>query len=225
MAPLLQKTLKMPFLKEILDLLYPPKCPFCGHLLEKGDLLCPECQSKLPWLSGAAAEQTVELTEGCVSVVEYDERVKKAIHGFKFHGKSARSEAFGLLIAQCVREQDLTAEMVTWPPLSKRRLRKRGYDQAQLLAEKVGKELGLPVARTLQKKHRPAQSGLDGEAQRRANVLGAYAAINTETFRGKRLLLIDDVVTTGSTLSECAKTLRSAGAEAVVCATLARAGK
>lgn len=215
----------MPFLTKILDLLYPPKCPFCGHLLEKGDLLCPDCQRDLPWLSGVAGEKGVELTRGCVSVVEYDDRVRKAVHEFKFHGKSARSEAFGLLIAQCVKEHGLTAQMVTWPPLSKRRLRQRGYDQAQLLAEKVGKELGLPVARTLQKKHRPAQSGLDGEAQRRANVLGAYAAINAETFRGKRLLLIDDVVTTGATLTECAKTLRLAGAEAVVCATLARAEK
>lgn len=215
----------MPFLNNLLDLLYPPKCPFCGHLLEKGELLCPECQSKLPWLSGAAAERTVELTGGCVSVLEYDERVKKAVHGFKFYGKSARSETFGLLIAQCVREHDLAAEMVTWTPLSKRRLRKRGYDQAQLLAEKVGRELGLPVARTLEKKHRPAQSGLNDEAQRRANVLGAYTAVNVESFRGKRLLLIDDVTTTGSTLSECAKTLRLAGAESVVCATLAKAGK
>ena len=215
----------MPFLTKILDLLYPPKCPFCGHLLEKGELLCPECQSKLPWLSGAAAEQTVELTGGCVSVLEYDERVKKAVHGFKFYGKSARSGTFGLLIAQCVREHDLSAEMVTWTPLSKRRLRKRGYGQAHLLAEKVGKELGLPVVRTLEKKHRPAQSGLNDAAQRRANVLGAYTAVNAEAFRGKRLLLIDDVTTTGSTLSECAKTLRLAGAEGVVCATLAQAGE
>lgn len=225
MAPSPRKILKMPLRKEILDLLYPPKCPFCGHLLEKGDLLCPDCRRDLPWLSGPAGEKTVELTGGCVSVLEYDDRVKKAVHGFKFHGKSARSEVFGLLIAQCVREHELTADLVTWPPLSKKRLRKRGYDQAQLLAEKVGKELGLPVVRTLEKAHRPAQSGLDGEAQRRANVLGAYSAINAETFQGKRLLLIDDVVTTGSTLSECAKVLRLAGAEGVVCATLAKAGK
>lgn len=215
----------MPFLNKLLALLYPPKCPFCSHLLEEGELLCPECQVKLPWLSGASAERRVELTEGCVSVLEYDKRVKRAVHGFKFHGKSARSGVFGLLIAQCVRDRGLTADLVSWPPLSKRRLRKRGYDQAQLLAEKVGKELGLPVARTLEKEHRPAQSGLGGEAQRRANVLGAYTAVNAEAFRGKRVLLIDDVTTTGSTLSECAKTLRLAGVEAVVCTTLAKAEK
>lgn len=219
------KTSKRPFLNIVLDLLYPPKCPFCGKLLEKGQLLCPECQRELPWLSGPAAEREVELTGGCVSAVEFDDRVEKGVHDFKFHGKSARSGAFGLLIAQCVEDHGLTADLVSWPPVSKKRLRERGYDQARLLAEKVGEELGLPVAQTLRKEHRPAQSGLGDSAARRVNLLGAYTAINTGAFRGKRVLLIDDVVTTGSTLAECAKVLRLAGAEAVVCATLARAEK
>lgn len=215
----------MPMRDALLDLLFPPKCPFCGGLLEKGAPLCPECQSELPWLTGAAAEKAVELTEGCVSVVRYDERVRGAIHDFKFHGKSARSGAFGLLIAQQLRDCAVTAEVITWPPLSKKRLRERGYDQAQLLAVRVGKELGLSVVRTLNKAHRPAQSGIEGEAQRRANLLGAYTAIAPEAVAGKAVLLIDDVLTTGATLSECAKTLRLAGAKSVRCATLARAGK
>ena len=215
----------MSFPEAILDLLYPPKCPFCGKLLEKGQLLCPECQNGLPWLTGAAGERKIELTEGCVSVAEYDDRVKKGIHAFKFHGKSARSKTFGLLIAQCVKDHGLAADLVSWPPLSKKRLRERGYDQARLLAEKMGEELGLPVMGTLRKEHRPAQSGLECMEARRANLQGAYTAINIETFRGKRVLLVDDVLTTGATLSECARTLRLAGAETVVCATLARAEK
>ena len=215
----------MSFPEAILDLLYPPKCPFCGKLLEKGQLLCPECQNGLPWLTGTVGERKIELTGGCVSVAEYDERVKKGVHAFKIHGRSARSVAFGLLIAQCVKDHDLTADLVSWPPLSKKRLRERGYDQARLLAEKVGKELGLPVVRTLQKEHRPAQSGLDGREARRTNLLGAYTAVDAEAFRDKRVLLVDDVLTTGATLSECARTLRLAGAEAVVCTTLARAEK
>ena len=77
------------------------------------------------------------------------------------------------------------------------------------------------MVRTLNKADRPAQSGLEGEAARRANVLGAYSAVNVEQFRGKTVLLVDDVVTTGATLSECAKTLLLAGAKEVVCATLA----
>lgn len=209
----------------LLDLLFPPKCPFCGKLLEKGALLCPDCQRDLPWLSGREAETRVELTKGCVSALRYQDRVRSAVHAYKFHGRSARSAPFGVLVAQAVRDQGLTADLVSWPSLSKKRMHRRGYDQAELLAQEVGKRLGLPVFRTLDKADRPAQSGLEGEAARRANLLGAYTALAPERFVGKTILLIDDVVTTGATLSECAKTLRLAGAAEVVCATLAKAGK
>lgn len=214
----------MSFLDRALDLLFPPKCPFCGRLLEKDDLLCSDCCRDLPWLTGAQARRPVELTQGCLSVLRYQDKVRSAIHGFKFRGRSARSAAFGTLMAQCASDHALTADLITWPSLSKKRLRERGYDQSRLLALEMGKRLGLPVLRTLRKAHRPAQSGIQGPAARRANLLGAYTAIEPEAFRGKTLLLVDDVLTTGATLSECAKTLRLAGAEAVVCVTLARAG-
>lgn len=213
----------MPSLDPFWDLLFPPKCPFCGVLLEKGALLCPDCQRDLPWLVGGAGERAVELTGGCVSPLRYDGAVRQAIHGYKFNGLSARSRSFGLLVAQCVRDQGYEADLVSWPSLSKKRRRERGYDQAQLLAQEVGKVLDLPVVKTLEKTHRPAQSGLDGLEARRVNVLGAYTAVSPESFRGKTVLLVDDVVTTGATLTECAATLRAAGAAAVVCATLARA--
>jgi len=208
----------------LLDLLFPPKCPFCGKLLEKGQLLCPDCQRDLPWLSGMAAETKVELTGGCVSALRYQDKVRDGVHGFKFHGRSARSKPFGVLISQAVTDHGLAADLVSWPSLSPKRLRRRGYDQAELLAREVGERLGLPVLRTLDKADRPAQSGVEGEAARRANLLGAYTALDPELLTGKTVLLIDDVVTTGATLSECAKTLRLAGAETVLCATLAKAG-
>lgn len=208
----------------VLDLLFPPKCPFCGKLLDKGELLCPACQRELPWLSGAAGEARVELTAGCVSALRYQDAVREAVHRYKFGGGRGRCRGFGALVAQCVRDHGLAADVISWPSLSARRLRRRGYDQAQLLARQAGKALGLPVVRTLRKAHRPAQSGLEDAAARRANLLGAYSAVHPERFAGKRVLLIDDVLTTGATLSECAKTLRLAGAAEVVCATLARAG-
>ena len=211
------------FLDPILDLLFPPKCPFCGRLLDKGEPLCPACQRELPWLTGAAGETRVELTGGCVSPLRYQGAAREGIRGYKFGGISSRCRPFGLLVAQCVRDRGYEADLVSWPSLSAKRRRKRGYDQAQLLAKEVGKILGLPVVKTLEKAHRPAQSGLDGLEARRVNVLGAYTAVNPENFRGKTILLVDDVLTTGSTLSECAATLRAAGAAAVVCATLARA--
>lgn len=214
----------MPVLEAVLDLLFPPKCPFCGALLEKGDLLCPDCQETLPWLTGPAGEKEVELTAGCLSPLAYRDKVPDAVHAFKFGGRSARGRAFGALIAQCLRDRGATADLVTWPSLSPKRLRERGYDQAGLLAKAVGEALGLPVIPTLKKpRDIPAQSGLEDAGERRANVLGAYVLLPGAEVAGKTVLLIDDVVTTGSTLSECAKVLRLAGAEKVLCATLARA--
>lgn len=205
------------------DLLFPPKCSFCGGLLEKGALLCPDCQKDLPWLTGAAGEKAVELTGGCAAPLRYEGRVAEAIHAYKFGGKSARSRAFGVLIAQCLADRGTQFDLISWPPLSPKRRRSRGYDQAELLAREVGKVLDRPVASTLSKREVPAQSGLTGEGARRANVLGAYAVLDPEAVRGKTVLLVDDVVTTGATLSECARVLRLAGAEGVVCAALARA--
>ncbi len=215
----------MPVLDWVLDLLFPPKCPFCGRLLEKGELLCPDCQRGLPWLEGRAGETEVELTAGCVSALRYEDKVRSAIHGYKFDGRSARSVAFGAMTAQAVGDHGITADLVSWPSLSKKRLRQRGYDQAELLAREVGRRLGLSVLRTVDKRERPAQSGIQGEAARRANLLGAYVPVEPGNFEGRIVLLVDDVVTSGATLAECAKTLRLAGAERIFCATLAKAGK
>lgn len=213
----------MPSLEPFWNLLFPPKCPFCGALLEKGTLLCPDCQRTLPWLTGAKAFRPVELTEGCWSVLRYEGTVRKAIHGYKFSGKSARSKPFGALMAQCLQDNGVTFDLVTWAGLSPARLRQRGYDQAGLLARVIGEKTGRPVMETLKKEERPAQSGLEGPEARKVNLLGAYTAVEPERFRGKRILLVDDVVTTGATLSECAMTLRAAGAGAVVCITLTQA--
>lgn len=211
---------KMSFIESFLDILFPPKCPFCGILLEKGELWCPACQKKLPWLVGTEGERKVDFTGGCVSALRYEGTVRKAIHRYKFSGVRAYSRAFGILTAQAVLDHGFTADLVSWPTVSKKRLRERGYDQGELLAREVGKQLGLPTLRTVDKAHRPAQSGIEDKDERRANLLGAYTAVEQKNFRGKTVLLVDDVVTTGSTLSECARVLRTAGAEQVLCATL-----
>jgi len=211
-------------LDALLDLFFPPKCPFCGKILEKKrDWLCLGCQGDLPWLVGAVGERPVEWTEGCVSPLRYEDKVRDAILAYKFGGKSARGEALGVLVAKWVEDYGLDMELVSWPPLSKEHLRQRGYDQAKILADTVGKRLHLPVVRTLQKRNIPSQASLHEAAERKANVRGAYSVLMPENFAGKKLLLVDDVVTTGSTLSECAKTLKEAGVKEVVCATLARA--
>lgn len=210
----------------LLDLLFPPKCTFCGGLLsQSGLLMCPECQRTLPWLEGAAAEKKVEFAELCVSPLRYQDDVRQSIHRFKFTGRRWYARTYGVLTAQCVQDH-LTGEydLISWVPVSRKRRRQRGYDQARLLSDETGAHLGLEPVELLRKiRDNPAQSSLKDAAQRRANVMSVYEAPWPERAAGRRILLVDDVVTTGETLSECARTLRMAGAEAVVCVTLARA--
>lgn len=151
--------------------------------------------------------------------------VREAVHRYKFSGSRSYARPFGQLMAQCVRDQlDGRFDCVTWAPLSARRLRQRGYDQARLLAEEAARVLEVPALPLLSKtRDTPPQSGLEEAGQRRANVLGVYRA--PDAAAGLRVLLADDVVTTGSTLSECARTLLTAGAAEVVCVTLAQARK
>ena len=89
----------------LLDLLFPPKCPFCGRLVGKGEAVCPECRRDLPWLEGMSVRYPVELTAGCASALRYQDKVRKAVHDYKFNGRSARSRSFGPLIARVVEEQ------------------------------------------------------------------------------------------------------------------------
>ena len=113
-------------------------------------------------------------------------------------------------------------DVLTWVPVSRLRRMKRGFDQVELLAKEVALQLGVQALPCLKKiRHTPPQSTLPTAAQRRANVLGAYVATNPECIREKRVLLLDDIITTGATVSECAQTLLLAGAKEVRCAAIA----
>ena len=113
-------------------------------------------------------------------------------------------------------------DAVTWVPVSKKRLKKRGFDQARMLCASLCVDWHVEPQETLRKiTDNPPQSGLDDPAARRANVLNVYEAVEPAAIRGKRFLLIDDILTTGATLSECVRILREAGAADVVCLTLA----
>ena len=210
----------------LLDLLFPPRCVFCRRLLHRGEEgIYPRCQQELPWALGAEAEQTGEFFSLCASPLWYQDQVRASFHRYKFKGVRGYSRTYGRLVAQCV--QDHLAgryDLITWVPLSRARLRQRGYDQAMLLASAAALELDDVAAETLCKvRDTEAQSGLGkNDASRRANVLSAYQVTDPALVEGRRVLLIDDIVTTGSTLSECARVLRTAGATDVVCAALAR---
>ena len=210
----------------ILDLIFPPKCPYCRRVLEDPRApLCHSCQVKLPWLSGRGAERRVDFTQGCFSPLAYRGKVPDAVRRYTFQPVRAYARPFGELMAQCLRDHlPEGADLVTWCPLSRKRLRERGFDQAELLAKIVGERCEIPVERTLKKvRHTGPQSELEEESARRANARGAYVLMPKQDLAGKRVVLVDDVVTSGATMSECAGLLRMAGAEKVYGLTLAQA--
>ena len=214
------------FFSHLLDLLFPPRCVFCGGLLRRGeDGICARCQTSLPWALEEAGEQTREFVSLCVSPLWYRDPVPASFHRYKFGGRTGYAKVYGRLMAQCVQDHLRGRyDLITWVPLSARRRKDRGYDQAFLLAQAAALELDDVAAETLHKEQDvAAQSSLEDDARRRANVLGVYEVPDPELVAGKRILLVDDVVTTGATLSECARTLRAAGAADVVAVTLARA--
>ena len=209
----------------LLDLLFPPRCAFCHKLIPPGSGgICGECEKSLPYTAGADIKQKIPFISTCAAPLYYEGKVRESLLRYKFSQCTGYAEIYAPLAARCI-EENLQGEyvIISWVPLSRKRLRKRGYDQAELLAKAVGKLLGLPAVPTLKKiRNTKAQSGTGGAAKRRANISGAYAVHDGADVAGKRILLIDDIVTTGSTLSECARTLAMAGAENISAAALAR---
>lgn len=208
----------------VLDALFPRRCPFCHTLLFSNEPYeCENCHKNLPYTNSS------DICKGkyfavCVSPLRYEGKVRDAMLDYKFHGKWYYAPIFGKHLADTVsREFSGCFDLVTWVPVSRRRLRSRGYDQSKLLTRYLCRELGIPFVRALKKcRHTPAQSLTENAEARRSNVSGAYSAVQAKYFRGKTVLLIDDIITTGSTLSECAGVLRAAGAKAVYCATVCK---
>lgn len=215
----------MPLPDTILDLFFPPKCAFCGRLMDHfGDGVCPACAQSLPFRE----DENVLLEIGggrypCAVALYYDGVVKEGVRALKFGRTSWRAAIFGRYVAQAAAERlGGQFDAVTFVPVSPRRNFERGFDQARLLAGAAGKIWGVQAEPILRKiRHNRAQSSLQDPDLRRRNVENAYAVRRGTRVAGRRFLLIDDVCTTGSTLSACADTLMAAGAASVVCAALA----
>jgi len=219
----------MGFFSIFLDLLFPPKCVFCSKILNKSDDgWCDRCTESLPFTENYG-KQDGDIFDFCISPLYYTGVVRRSILRYKFRDAPYYADVYGKFLAECIRECrghagfDISYDLISWVPLSNKRERSRGYDQAMLLAMSTALELDEVAVETLKKPHDvQAQSELGDKAERRANISGAYTASDPDIINGKRILLIDDVVTTCSTLDECSRVLLSAGAAGVVCAALAR---
>lgn len=214
----------MKLLDSILDWFFPRKCIFCRKVLDKSEI-CNVCLGKLPFTTGDNIVQKFPHVKKCVTPLFYEGMVREAILRYKFWGLTAYSRSFAHIMAECI-ENNLDCgdiDVISYVPLSRKRKRKRGYNQSQLLAEVISADLDIPLEETLVKLFdNPAQSGTGRREARLQNVKGVYSVKDTNFVKGKAVLLIDDVVTTGATLSECAKMLNDGGALYVYAATIAR---
>ena len=210
----------------LLNLLFPRKCILCRKLLEKGETdLCRKCRVEAP--EYPVRKENLQFLDSFTAVWYYEEDVRSSLLRYKFNGLQTYADSYGRLLAmKLLQAHPEGFDCLTWVPISPMRRFKRGYDQVELLAKAVGRELGMTPVPLLRKvRHNRPQSSLRDAARRRANVLGAYRERNQEQITGKRILLLDDVLTTGATAGECARVLLTAGAKEVHCAAVAAARK
>jgi len=212
----------MKLIEFILQAIYPPKCVLCRELLEKEETdLCRSCRTTASrWISH---RQKIRFVDDFTAVWYYEDHVRESLLRYKFSNARSYADAYGRMVAmQVQRNLPEDIALVTWVPIGPKRKRKRGYDQCELLAQAVGKELELPVRKLLHKaRDNKVQSSLTDAAQRRANVLGVYSLLDTDGIEDKKILLLDDIITTGATVSEAARMLQGAGVKKVYCAAVA----
>ena len=204
------------------QLFYPQKCIFCGKVLGENETdLCRDCRLLAPEFPGSKIK--LSFLAQWTGLWYYKENVRQSLLRYKFYGRRNYAAAYGRLLAMKLQSTDTMAwDVLSWVPIAPLRRFLRGFDQSRLIAEAVARELGITPVQTLRKiKNTRPQSGLGNAAHRRANVLGAYEAVDPALWKDQRILLLDDVVTTGATASECAKTLLLAGAKEVKLATVA----
>ena len=204
-------------------LLFPPKCTLCGKLLKKDETdLCHVCRVEAPVHPGPG--KNIPFVAQCCVLWYYKDNVRNSLLRYKFSRRQSYAPVYGRLLAMKLRQELPDFDILTWVPISSRRRRKRGYDQVGLLANAIGEELGLTPVKTLTKiRDNPPQSRLTSLSARKANVLGVYKAFEPDRFAGKTVLLLDDIVTTGSTVSEASRVLLTAGAKEILCGAIAAA--
>ncbi len=227
-----------------LDLVFPRRCEMCGRKLRDpaDDLLCPTCAPHAGWTAdpacprcgaglsaeGAACRECARRTfsfRGAVAAGPYGGFIRDLVHRLKYDGRTDLARPLGARLAARIRAARWGGELDVVVPVPMRRwkiLAGRRYNAAALLAERIGRELDLPVRAALRAARAvPSQTSLTGE-QRRGNPSGAYAARSPRALRDRRVLLVDDVLTTGATASECARVLKGAGAAQVRLAVVGR---
>ena len=207
----------------ILDIVYPPRCVLCSKILADGEKnLCGKCADTLPRLLNSECRRDIKNIGICIAPFQYKDEVRESLHRYKFDGVAAYGRVYADFIVKSIDENAIICDIISWVPLNKRGFRKRGYDQAELIARALAEKLGVPCKKLLIKsKNNKRQSSLKGKEARKRNVSGVYSSSFDEDIRSKKILLIDDIVTTGATLEACASVLKAEGCHDVNAAAVA----
>lgn len=224
----------MKLFEQIAGMIFPPKCIFCRQLLsyDAAIHICTDCYMKLPFRENALMTTTQDgeagWCDGAVSIFQYTGMVKESLIRFKFYNKPSYYRTYARLLADKLgKTMDVGQyNLVLSVPLHKHREFSRGYNQAHLIARALARELKLPERSELLKRYRytEAQSLLDKQT-RNQNVKGAFTVTSPQRIEGKSILLVDDILTTGSTLEECGRMLKQAGARKVTAVVVATGRK
>jgi ComF family protein len=220
------------FFKTLLDLVYPPVCCLCqSRLLADEKLVCKICWQDLPVLITSDERTPLTLTHQqniaqFLAVWKFEGQVPQLIHLFKYRGFTRLAEGMGNRMAQlCQSEPEYArADGLVAVPLHSARYRERGYNQSLLLCRRIAEITGIPVIeQTLVRiRNTPTQTRFTS-VQRAHNVATAFQVIHPERIRGKTIILVDDVATTGATLDTCAHALHQAGVVKVLVLTAIKA--
>lgn len=201
--------------------IYPERCPYCGDLIKSQRIACERCLEKLDELQKPIIRGT--LGYRCVSSFVYDNLVKRMILRVKYYDRIQYLNQVAAVMAKDIRAVygDYHFDIITSVPAHKKDLKERGYNQAEILAKCLSKQLSIPYADTLIKVKRTKKQQRLKYEERKKNLIGAFKIIDKDAVKGKRILMIDDIITTGATLGICCKTLSRAKPTLLCCATIA----
>ncbi|NLO38641.1 MAG: ComF family protein [Ruminiclostridium sp.] len=219
---------KLPVHEYIIRLFFPPRCISCDCLLsiDAQGVLCRDCEEDIPVLKNREFVNPAGDSIGKIfSAFEYEKGIRKAVHNLKFNDRPGNAPALIDLALPRIKlflfdephcDKSPKYDIIIPVPIHFRRKQQRGYNQSELLAKNLAKQTKIAFCpRSLTKNmHTPPQSSL-GRGERLRNLKSAFRLKNPDTVRGKRVLLVDDVMTTGSTLEHCARVLEEAGATQV----------
>lgn len=203
-------------IERILTVIFPNKCPYCGRIIKFGLTECEECFDELD-MTPKIIHTEAGIT--CISALVYDSKVRRSLLNYKFKGILFNAKSYAKVICGIIENMGITDDfdVITFVPLSKLGENERGFNQAKAISEIVGEYLNKPCICLLKKTRDNKKQHELNLQQRRENVKGVYAVCKNQELQGKRILLIDDIVTTGNTLAECCKVLQENGAGNVIC--------